>query len=103
MACTWSLIFYQTINHLSVACSLHLISRFLIGRVDINISHIIIGIISLILICFLTLLFNEVIIIRFFGLEKNTTKEIEIRAIEDKNLMERNQTEANMEGRISES
>jgi hypothetical protein len=89
MACTWSLVFYQTINHLSLACSLHLIFRFLIGRVDANTNHIIIGIISFILICFMTLLFNEVIIIRFFGLEKNTTKEIELRAIEDKNLMDK--------------
>jgi len=102
MACTWSLIFYQSINHLSVACSLHLIFRFLIGRVDVNNDedetiHIIIGIISLILICFMTLLFNEVIIIRFFGLEKNTTKEIELRAIEDKNLMYRYPTESNIE------
>jgi hypothetical protein len=89
MACTWSLVFYQTINHLSLACSLHLIFRFLIGRVDANTNHIIIGIISFILIFFMTLLFNEVIIIRFFGLEKNTTKEIELRAIEDKNLMDK--------------
>jgi hypothetical protein len=102
MACTWSLVFYQTINHLSLACSLHLIFRFLIGRVDANTNHIIIGIISFILICFMTLLFNEVIIIRFFGLEKNTTKEIELRAIEDKNLMERTQTESNFDGRTSE-
>ena len=106
MACTWSLIFYQSINHLSVACSIHLIFRFLIGRVDVEevdeTNHLIIGILSLILICFMTLLFNEIIIIRFFGLEKNTTKEIELRAIEDKNLMERNPTESNMEGRISE-
>jgi len=100
MACTWSLIFYQSINHLSVACSIHLIFRFLIGRVDNDvdkIGHIIIGIISLILICFMTLLYNEVIIIRYFGLEKNTTKEIELRAIEDKNLMYRYPTESNME------
>jgi hypothetical protein len=89
MACTWSLVFYQTINHLSLACSLHLIFRFLIGRVDANTNNIIIGIISFILIFFMTLLFNEVIIIRFFGLEKNTTKEIELRAIEDKNLMDK--------------
>jgi hypothetical protein len=89
MACTWSLIFYQSINHLSVACSLHLIFRFLIGRIEVNTDHIIIGIISFILICLMTLLFNEVIIIRFFGLEKNTTKEIELRAIEDKNLMDK--------------
>ena len=102
MACTWSLIFYQSINHLSVACSLHLIFRFLIGRIEVNTDHIIIGIISFILICLMTLLFNEVIIIRFFGLEKNTTKEIELRAIEDKNLMERNPTESNMEGRTSD-
>ena len=102
MACTWSLIFYQSINHLSVACSLHLIFRFLIGRIEANTDHIIIGIISFILICLMTLLFNEVIIIRFFGLEKNTTKEIELRAIEDKNLMERSPTESNMEGRTSD-
>ena len=105
MACTWSLIFYQTINHLSVACSIHLIFRFLIGRVDDDIDktyHIIIGIISLILICFMTLFFNEVIIIRYFGLEKNTTKEIELRAIEDKKLMERSPTEINVEGGASE-
>jgi hypothetical protein len=50
----------------------------------------------------MTLLFNEIIIIRFFGLEKNTTKEIELRAIEDKNLMERTQTESNFDGRTSE-
>ena len=106
MACTWSLIFYQTINHLSVACSIHLMFRFLIGRVDIEevdkTNHLIIGVLSLILISFMTLLFNEIIIIRFFGLEKNTTKEIELRAIEDKNLMERTQTESNLDGRTSE-
>ena len=106
MACTWSLIFYQTINHLSVACSIHLMFRFLIGRVDVEeldkTNHLIIGVLSLILISFMTLLFNEIIIIRFFGLEKNTTKEIELRAIEDKNLMERTQTESNFDGRTSE-
>lgn len=102
MACTWSLIFYQTINHLSVACSIHLIFRFLIGRIEYNTEHIIIGIISLILICLVTLVFNEVIIIRLLGLEKNTTKEIELRAIEDKNLMDRSPTESNIEGRTSE-
>ena len=102
MACTWSLIFYQSINHLSVACSLHLIFRFFIGRIVVNTDHIIIGIISFILICLMTLIFNEVIIIRLFGLEKNTIKEIELRAIEDKNLMERSPTESNMEGRTSD-
>jgi hypothetical protein len=102
MACTWSLIFFQSINHLSVACSLHLIFRFLIGRIVVNTDHIIIGIISFILICLMTLIFNEVIIIRLFGLEKNTIKEIELRAIEDKNLMERNPNESNIEGRPSD-
>ena len=101
MACTWSLIFFLSINHLSVACSLHLFFRFLTGRIVVNIEHIIIGIISFILICLMTLIFNEFIIIRLFGLEKNTTKQIELRAIEDKNLMEINPNETIMEGRTS--
>lgn len=89
MACTWLLIFYQTVNHLSVACAIHLIFRFVIGRFNIIGNHIIIGIICLILISFFSLVYNEIIILRFCQLEKDTFEEIERRAIEDKNLIGR--------------
>ena len=98
MACTWLLIFYQTINHLSVACAIHLTFRFLIGRINYNISHIIIGIVALILIVLISLIFNEIIILRFWTLEKNTTEEIELRAIEDKTLVERPSNISNLDG-----
>ena len=97
MACTWLLIFYQNINHLSVACSIHLIFRFLIGRINYNVYHITIGIIALILIIVMSLVFNEIIILRFWNLEKNTTEEIELRAIEDKTLVERSSNDSYMD------
>ena len=87
LACTWLLIFYQTVNHLSVACAIHLMFRFVIGRNDNITNHIIIGIISLILISFFSLVYNEIIILRFCQLEKDTVEEIERRASEDKNFI----------------
>ena len=89
MACTWLLICYQTVNHLSIACAMHLSLRFTLGRDNENNNHIIIGIVSFILICFLALVYNEIIVLKFCNLEKNTSEEIEQRAIEDKILGER--------------
>ena len=88
MACTWLLIFYQSVNHLSVACAIHLFFRFLI-KGESNIFHIIIIIICFIFIIFMSLIFNEIIILRFCELDKNTTEEIEKRAIEDNIIIER--------------
>ena len=88
MACTWLLIFYQTANHLAVACSIHLTFRFLIGRNKLEAEHTVISIVSLIIISFFALVYNEIFILRFLSLEKNTSEEIEQRAIGDRNLVE---------------
>lgn len=97
MACTWLLIFYQTVNHFSIACAIHLTYRFLMGRKNNN-NHIIIGVISLFFISFFSLVFNEIIILRFCKLDKNTSEEIELRAIEDQKLIERLSVENSVEG-----
>ena len=89
MACTWLLIFNQTANHLAVANSIHLTFRFLIGRNKLEANHIIIGTLSFIIISFFSLVYNEIFVLRFCDLDKNTSKEIEQRAIEDKLLVER--------------
>ena len=89
VACTWLLISYQTVNHLAVAYSIHLTFRFLIGRKKLETNHIIIGSLSFIVISFFALVFDEIFVLRFCGLEKNTSEEIDQRAIEDKLLIER--------------
>ena len=99
MACTWLLIFFQTVNHLSVACSIHLMFRFLKGYI-FDINHFILGIISLVLIFFFSLVFNEILILRFCKLDKNTNEEIEHREIEDKKLIERVSIDSSVEGII---
>ena len=86
MACTWLLIFYKTVNHLSVACAIHLIFRFIIGKKNFDINHYLISSICFILIIFMSLVFNDIIILRFCGLENYTTEEIDKRAIEDINI-----------------
>ena len=101
MACTWLIIFYKTVNHLSVACAIHLIFRFTIGKKNFEINHFLIGIISFILISFMSLVFNEIIILRFCGLETYTTEEIDKRAIEDSNI-ERLSIESSVEGIVSD-
>ena len=89
MACTWLLIFNQTANHLAVAYSIHLAFRFLIGRNKLEFNHIIIGSLSFIIISFFALIYNEIFVLRFCNLDKNTSEEIEQRAIEDRLLVER--------------
>ena len=89
VACTWLLISYQTVNHLAVAYSIHLTFRFLIGRKKLETNHIIIGSLSFIVISFFALVYDEIFVLRFCGLEKNTSEEIDQRAIEDKLLIER--------------
>ena len=98
LACTWLLIFYQTANHLSIAGAIHLTYRFLIGRNDFNINHFIISIICLILIIFFSLIYNEIIILKICGLEKNTFEEIEKRAAEEQIIEERISLENSLEG-----
>ena len=88
MASMWLLILYQTVNHLSVACAIHLFFRFLIGKKELADNHYIIGITCFVFIIFFTLVFNEIIILRFCTLDKNTKEEIEKRAIDDKALGE---------------
>ena len=88
MASMWLLILYQTVNHLSVACAIHLFYRFLVGKKEITDNHYIIGITCFVFIIFFTLVFNEIIILRFCTLDKNTKEEIEKRAIDDKALGE---------------
>ena len=89
MACTWLLIFNQTANHLAIAYSIHLTFRFLIGRNKLENNHIIIGSLSFIIISFFALIYNEILVLRFCNLDKNTSEEIEQRAIEDRLLVER--------------
>ena len=84
MASMWLLILYQTVNHLSVACAIHLFFRFLIGKKAKSDNHYIIGIACFLFILFFTFVFNEIIILRFCSLHKNTKEEIEKRAIDDK-------------------
>ena len=98
LACTWLLIFYQTANHLSIAGAIHLTYRFLIGRNDFNVNHFIISIICLILIIFFSLIYNEIIILKICGLEKNTSEEIEKRAAEEQIIEERISLENSLEG-----
>lgn len=87
MACTWLLIFYKTVNHLSIACAIHLNLRFLIDRINNNnIFYSILPFICFILVVFFSFVYNEIIILRFCNLEKNTSEEIEKRAIEDKSF-----------------
>ena len=93
MAFTWLLIFYQTANHLAVAYSIHLSFRFLIGRNILEASHIIIGSISFIIISFFSFIYDEIFILKFCDLDKNTSEEIEQRAIQDKMLIERTSAE----------
>ena len=90
MASTWLLIFYQTVNHLSFACAIHLFLRFMMEKNVKETLHIILGIISLILMSFFALVFNEIILLKFCKLDKNTFDEIEKRSIEDQYLVERN-------------
>lgn len=90
MACTWLLIFYQTVNHLSVACAIHLILRYIMEKDVKTTLHIILGIISLFPMSFFALVFNEIIVLKFCNLDKNTFEEIERRCIEDQYLVERN-------------
>ena len=102
MACTWLLIFYQTVNHLSVACAIHLIYRFLFGGDEKTSLHIIMGIISLILISIFAFIFNEIIILKFCNLDKNTIEVINQRAIEDQTLVERISVEHTSDSLISD-
>ena len=97
MACTWLLIFYQTPNHLAIAYSIHLTFRFLIGRKNVESNNYIIGSISFIIISFFALVYNEIFILRFCNLEKNTSEEIEQRALQDKMIVDRISTGDSLE------
>ena len=103
MAFMWLLILYQTVNHLSVACAIHLFYRFIFGKKVISSNHYIFGISCLVFIFFFTLVFNEIIILRFCSLDKNTKEEIEKRAIDDKTLGEILSVDSSMDGTVNEN
>ena len=98
LACTWLLIFYQTVNHLTIACAIHLTHRFLTGRNNFNINHFIISIICLILVILFSLIYNEIIILKICSLDKNTSEEIEKRAAEEQIIEEKLFLENSLEG-----
>ena len=98
LACTWLLIFYQTVNHLTIACAIHLTHRFLTGRNNFNIYHFIISIICLILVILFSLIYNEIIVLKICNLDKNTSEEIEKRAAEEQIIEEKLFLENSLEG-----
>jgi len=98
LACTWLLIFYQTVNHLTIACAIHLTHRFLTGRKEFNINHFIISIICLILVILFSLIYNEIIVLKICNLDKNTSEEIEKRAAEEQIIEEKLFLENSLEG-----
>lgn len=84
--CIFFVIFHFSINHFSAIFSIPTYFQFIIGdwNLDLKILYLIGGFIMI----FMTLVYNEIIILRFFGLEKNTKIEIKKRAKFDYEIKE---------------
>ena len=79
----WYIIYNFSPNHLGAIESIsNLLFVFFSHKSDFNIFYIL----GSIIIIFMVFVFNEFIILRFCGLEKNTKIEIEKRALEDENI-----------------
>ena len=75
---SWLLIYYFSVNHFGAICSIQLFSICFIQNVDFKVYFI-----GSVIITFMTLVYNEIIILKFCGFDKNTTIEIDKRARRD--------------------
>ena len=82
-ALLWSLIFYFSVNHFGAVCSINLIFICFIMIDKIETANLIVLILGIVIIVFMTFVYNEIVILRFCGLDKNTTIEISKRCLED--------------------
>ena len=77
---SWLLIYYFSVNHFCAICSIQLFSVCIIQQ-----QNLIVYIIGCVSIAFMALVYNEIIILRFCGLDTNTAIEIYKRALIDSN------------------
>ena len=76
----WLLIFHFSVNHFGAVCSIQLFATFFRYKGVSNFIMYFFGIISIV---FAVSVYNEIIILRFCGLDKNTAEEISKRSVED--------------------
>ena len=84
LICIWLLINYFSVNHLASIYTLSAISFFIFDHK--NLDYKFFYIIGFIIIFLMTLVYNEIIILNFFGLNKNTKIEINRRANIEPNI-----------------
>ncbi len=82
IVCIWLLIFYFSPNHFASIYTIPSFIEIIFVKKQSNNYLYIIGALIIIL---MTLIYNEIIILKFCGLDKETKEEIYIRAINDSN------------------
>ena len=78
----WLLIFNFSANHLGAICSIQLFGLCVIFK-HLEAVHYLVYILGSLIITFMTLVYNEIIIIKFCGFDKNTAIEIDKRSQRD--------------------
>ena len=80
----WLLIYNFSVNHFGAIYSIQLFS-FCLTINGIITMHYIVYVLGSIIVIFMTFVYNEIIILRFYGFDKNTSIEINKRAVLDSN------------------
>ena len=80
--CTWLLIYNFSLNHYAAIYTVPVLFKFIMSSSDLKVFYII-GIIIIIL---MTLIYNEIIILKFCGLDKETKVEISKRSDLDSSI-----------------